>query len=266
MLKWENRGDDAVIKIGYYGRNAYISCRSNCRVYKDGTKQYMIYFSIPCADSKEIITITKIRGMLDDAKAAAEKWLREFFEGLKEVEEDLYADAPVAKFIKERKEEAIALGATLILDEDDLIDMEHKDPIWYGGYIAELKYKGYRVSIKVHGEVNLAVYAHGDGYDGVDDILLGYRDKNGQGAYKNEDAMAILKNDAVLKEMENDGRLVWENNNWIEFFIYDKNGENVTDEACGAFSNISDGDVFDSICDLKYYTDLIDKHIKKNAK
>lgn len=50
----------------------HISCTRNLREYKDGTYQYMIYLSVPGADSKEIITLTKVRGKLIDAIKRAE--------------------------------------------------------------------------------------------------------------------------------------------------------------------------------------------------
>jgi len=52
------------------------------RVYKDGTRQYMIYLSVPSADSKEIITVTKVRGYLADAKAKAEEFVQRLKEDL----------------------------------------------------------------------------------------------------------------------------------------------------------------------------------------
>lgn len=45
------------------------------RIYKDNTRQWMIYLRCPNANSKEIITLDKIRGKLPDAIEAAEKKL-----------------------------------------------------------------------------------------------------------------------------------------------------------------------------------------------
>ena len=78
MLKWNN----------YYGEKScytelgmlQISCMCG-REYKNGTFLYKIHVSIPEAETHEIITLTKIRGTLEDAKAKAE----EMFANLKEI-------------------------------------------------------------------------------------------------------------------------------------------------------------------------------------
>lgn len=49
-----------------------ISLTPNWRIYKDGTTLYMVYLSCPSAHSREIITLTKVRGYLPDAIKAAE--------------------------------------------------------------------------------------------------------------------------------------------------------------------------------------------------
>ena len=59
-----------------------ISCTRNQRLYKDGTRQYMVYLRVFPADSKETITLTKVRGNLDDAKITAEKFLDKIKEDL----------------------------------------------------------------------------------------------------------------------------------------------------------------------------------------
>ena len=45
------------------------------RGYKDGTHQYMIYLCIPSAKSREIITLDKVRGTMDDAERRANEIL-----------------------------------------------------------------------------------------------------------------------------------------------------------------------------------------------
>ena len=87
MLKWKDCGcDDSDTTLGIL----HISCVCSNRKFKDGTKLYMIYLSVPNADSKEVITLTKIRGCLSDAKQKAEELfssfniLKEFVDKLKE--------------------------------------------------------------------------------------------------------------------------------------------------------------------------------------
>ena len=74
MLQWEDCGSvKSEIKLGFLE----ISCTRSIRgSYKDGSHQYMIYLRVPNADSKEIITLAKVRGQLADAKAEAEKWVK----------------------------------------------------------------------------------------------------------------------------------------------------------------------------------------------
>jgi hypothetical protein len=76
-MKWEDgcMGNYSYLKVGFFE----ISCIPG-RTYQDGTKQYMIYLRVPNADSREIITLTKARGHLDDAKAVAERWIMELME------------------------------------------------------------------------------------------------------------------------------------------------------------------------------------------
>ena len=75
MLQWKDYGEtcsDTTFGI------LQISCVGSIRKpYKDGTRQYMIYLLVPGADSKEIITLTKVRGHLADAKAEAERLFKD---------------------------------------------------------------------------------------------------------------------------------------------------------------------------------------------
>ena len=72
-MKWKDStgGNYSEINVGFLN----ISCVYG-REYQDGTKQYMIYLRVPNADSREVITLTKVRGHIDDAKAAAKKWIK----------------------------------------------------------------------------------------------------------------------------------------------------------------------------------------------
>lgn len=49
-----------------------ILCVKNGKKYSDGTGEYMIYLSVPSACSREIITLAKVKGYLDEAKAKVE--------------------------------------------------------------------------------------------------------------------------------------------------------------------------------------------------
>ena len=79
MLNWiDGHGWSSITHIG----DIELSCLRNGREYKDGTHQWMVYLNVPFADSKEIITITKVRGHIDDAKAAAENFAQKLKEDL----------------------------------------------------------------------------------------------------------------------------------------------------------------------------------------
>jgi hypothetical protein len=83
MLKWKDYGE--ACSYAAFGI-LQISCVGSIRgPFKDGSRQYMIYLSVPVADSKEIITLTKVRGHLADAKAEAER----LFKNLKCVTNEL---------------------------------------------------------------------------------------------------------------------------------------------------------------------------------
>ena len=95
MLKWDyyRAGEykpDGLAET-YIG-DVHLSCSHNGRTFKDGTLQYKIYLSLPGADSKEVITLTKVRGYLSDAQAKAEEFAQNLLGALLELqkEEDNY--------------------------------------------------------------------------------------------------------------------------------------------------------------------------------
>ena len=78
--KWENPYPSlnvARVEVG----NLEITCGTG-RLYADGTYQYKIYLKVINSDSSEVITVTKVRGHLDDAKREAEKFLDKIKEDL----------------------------------------------------------------------------------------------------------------------------------------------------------------------------------------
>ena len=66
-LTWYNSGDNVFAELGILR----ISCVKG-RKFSDSTNQIMIYLSIPDG-SKDIITVHKIRGHIQDAKNKAEE-------------------------------------------------------------------------------------------------------------------------------------------------------------------------------------------------
>ena len=126
----------------------------------------------------------------------------------------------ICKRIAELNELASAKGAELIVYPEDFIDDEHLNCIWYGGHIANVKYKDMVLEIAVHGEVVLeGVYKGQDIY---------YCDKGNNGAVGTDLYYQVPGDIALLslikagwcgldEEMEDQ---IWcQAYNWVEFFL-----------------------------------------------
>ncbi len=94
----------------------------------------------------------------------------------------------------------------------DFIDNDHKDCSWYGGAVAEVKYKDHLFSLEARGDINCTLFDKNENE-------LGYvKDRNNAGRFCSEMAHC-LANDTELHKAKEDGRLVFENNNWFEIFV-----------------------------------------------
>lgn len=97
-----------------------------------------------------------------------------------------------------------------------MIDEDHKDPLWYGGRVCEIKYKGYTFILGAYGDV-------------VATLLLGkdnevyVKDKYNAGRFR-EEMSPYIKSDYEISKLESDGTLTLDNNNWFEVLIDDPNG------------------------------------------
>ncbi len=124
--------------------------------------------------------------------------------------------------LAELEKEAESLGAELQVREDDFIDDDHLDCLWYGGQIGSIMYKGFEISIEVQGEVAL----YGDMYD--EELKnFTYINKRGNGAFNmaaSDSLRTAFKNDTELRAALMENRLVVENNNWVEYFICTPDG------------------------------------------
>ena len=129
--------------------------------------------------------------------------------------------------------DAKAFGAELLTEESIFIDDDHLDCVWYGGYIGGLRYKGYEVSIEVHGDVEITGFMNGR------DFL--YKNKQNTGAMSDAELW-----DALNADEEAENKVAFENNSWIEAFVKDPkghwHGSSVVDDAddvldaCGGIS------------------------------
>ncbi len=115
------------------------------------------------------------------------------------------------------------------------IDDKHKDVIWYGGPVAYVDYKGYTFSLEAHGDVNVTWFAK----EGFDDDEYSYYNKNNSGAYHDSDALEYFVDDTHFKELDADGRLAWQNNNWFEMFVESPVGVRECIDVC-SFNNIDE--------------------------
>jgi len=97
-----------------------------------------------------------------------------------------------------------------------MIDEDHKDPLWYGGRVAEVRYKGYTFVLGAYGDV-IATLLTEDG-----EVYV--KDKNNAGLFYDE-MHPYIKSDRELYSLESDGRLTLDYNNWFEVVVIDSKGE-----------------------------------------
>ena len=94
----------------------------------------------------------------------------------------------------------------------EFMDNDHKDCSWYGGVVAEVKYKDFLFSLEARGDIICTLFDKNENE-------LGYvKDRNNGSSFRYEMAHC-LANDAELHKAEEDGRLIYENNNWFEIFV-----------------------------------------------
>lgn len=157
--------------------------------------------------------------------------------------------------------DAKAFGAELLTKEETFIDDDHLDPVWYGGYIGGLKYKGYELSIEVRGDVEITGFMNGC------DFL--YQNKQNTGAMNltaSDTLRTVFKNDAELwdaisADEEAENKVSFENNNWIEAFLKDPkghwHGSSIVDDA---------DDVLDACGGISAWIDWIEEEFIKEGK
>ena len=99
------------------------------------------------------------------------------------------------------------------------IDDDHKDVLWYGGRVAEVEYKGYTFILGAYGDV-IATLLNKE----YNDEIAYSRDKQNSGRFY-EEMRGFITNDKELSDLEDEGRLVLENNNWWEVLIDGPDGQ-----------------------------------------
>lgn len=107
-------------------------------------------------------------------------------------------------------------GATL---EIDIIDTQHLSSLWYGGDVAEIKYKGYTFMVAALGDIVAELL------DGNGDQLAYVKDKYNSGRFY-DDMGYYVRNDKMLKRLT-ENRLYFFDNNWWECYVILPTGEYV---------------------------------------
>ena len=161
----------------------------------------------------------------------------------------------VEQKFKKMEAEAKRLGVILLTKPETFIDDDHLDCTWYGGYIGGLRYKGYEVSIEVHGDVEITGFMNGH------DFL--YKNKQNTGAMNMAASDALrttFKSDDELVEAVQDGDIEYENNNWIEAFVKKPDGSWST-----ASEVAEDDNVLDVCADISCWLDWLKANFIKDA-
>lgn len=136
------------------------------------------------------------------------------------------------KLIAKAKEQGIDIEMV-----QDLIDENHLDSLWYGGTIAVITKDKYRIALMAIGDVRATLYDAEDGHE-----IVYVKDKGNYGRFY-EEMSYYIKDDKHLYELEQNGQLVLDNNNWFEWSVYDMEEQ----EYIGPdlLDNIYEGDILD---------------------
>ena len=128
------------------------------------------------------------------------------------------------KLIAKAKEEGIEI--TMV---QDLIDENHLDSLWYGGAIARIIKGKYHIVLMAVGDVRATLY------DENHNEIAYVKDKGNYGRFYEEMA-DYIKDDEHMYELEQNGQLIFDNNNWFEWFVYDTEEQEYIGPDC--FDNI----------------------------
>lgn len=147
-------------------------------------------------------------------------------------------------------------GTEVYIDERNFIDKEHLDCFWYGGYLGSVTYRGYSIDIEVHGDVRATIFDK----DGNEEYH--YVNENNDGAYSYSEVRNLIKNDAELQAFNESGRICCENNNWVEIFLRDAEGED-----SGLVFDVLGDNVLDAfkLENVEWYKEIIDNFIEENC-
>lgn len=113
------------------------------------------------------------------------------------------------------------LGVKLKFDQT-MFDNRRLDCGWYGGVLASIKVdEGLTVPLEINGDVYAVLY------DERGKTLVVSKDKVCKGLFM-KNMSPYIRNDKELYKLQDSKRLVYENNNWLEYngIIFDKEHKN----------------------------------------
>ncbi len=156
----------------------------------------------------------------------------------------------IKKTVRKAKREAERLGATLQLEVSDFIDQKHLNCIWYNGIIGVISLNGYAVSIEVHGDIGVSVLS-----EDLSENIADFSFRHGRTAMEDDEFKELIPDDRTLRKFDNAGRLVWSNNNWVEYVVLDRNEREISSFLCE--DTVLDDDVLEAFNDIGWYVNRI---------
>lgn len=93
-------------------------------------------------------------------------------------------------------------------------DCNRLNCLWYGGDIATIVYKDTTIELNAYGDIRATLYEIGG--ENPKNELCFVKDKNNCGRFY-DDMQSYIQDDDELQAAIDNGRLVLDNNNWIEY-------------------------------------------------
>lgn len=168
--------------------------------------------------------------------------------------------AKIERSYRKMQADAKAFGAELLTKAETFIDDEHLDPVWYGGYIGGLKYRGYELSLEVHGDVEICGFMNGRDFEYVNHLNTGAMSWTAS-----DHLRTTFKSDAELWDAANAGpdaenKIEFNENSWVEAFVLHP------DETWSEGTVVDDADnVLDACGGISAWIDWLEKEFIKEG-
>lgn len=169
--------------------------------------------------------------------------------------------AKIERRYRKMQADAKAFGAELLTKAETFIDDEHLDTVWYGGYIGGLKYKGYELSLEVHGDVEICGFMNGRDFEYVNHLNTG-----AMSLTASDHLRTTFKSDAELWDAANAGldaenKIEFNENSWVEAFVL------YPDETWSEGTVVDDADnVLDACGGISAWVDWLEKEFIKEGR